>query len=140
MSGEKDLKKLLCDMSPHLREGEYIFITLSGEYGDHSHLKPLCSFQEKEGLTLIIPRTLGEEHSHVSDEFYRCISLEVHSSLDAVGLTAAVSGRLASAGISANVVAAYYHDHVFVQSSLADKAMEVLKELSSGNSSGQESL
>ncbi len=48
------------------------------------------------------------------------ITLTVHSSLDAVGLTAAVATKLASYGISANVVAAYYHDHIFVQTEKAD--------------------
>jgi len=53
---------------------------------------------------------------------FKQITLRVHSSLDTVGLTAAVATKLASYGISANVVAAYYHDHVFVQTEKADSA------------------
>jgi len=53
----------------------------------------------------------------------------VHSALDAVGLTAAFSNALSSAGISCNVVAAYYHDHIFVDKKDAERAMEVLLDL-----------
>jgi hypothetical protein len=59
---------------------------------------------------------------------FKQITLTVHSSLDAVGLTAAVATKLSSYGISANVVAAYYHDHIFVQSEKADEALSALKE------------
>jgi hypothetical protein len=54
------------------------------------------------------------------------ITLNVHSSLEAIGLTAAVAGRLALHGISANVVAAYYHDHIFVPTADAERAVVVL--------------
>ena len=54
------------------------------------------------------------------------ITLTVHSSLEAVGLTAAFSKALSQEGISCNVVAAFYHDHIFVGKNDADKAMEIL--------------
>jgi len=57
---------------------------------------------------------------------FRCISLGVHSSLEAVGLTAAVTGKLAKHRISTNVTAAFFHDHIFVQSELADRAIGIL--------------
>jgi hypothetical protein len=60
---------------------------------------------------------------------FKGISLTVHSSLDAVGLTAAFSSKLAEHGISANVFAGYYHDHIFVQSELAQSAIEALNEI-----------
>ena len=59
---------------------------------------------------------------------FRLITLTVHSSLEAVGLTAVVTNKLAEHKISANVVAAYYHDHIFVPCEKAKKAMEVLRE------------
>ena len=46
------------------------------------------------------------------ESIFSKITLEIHSSLDAVGLTAAFSNKLTSYGISANVVAGYYHDHI----------------------------
>lgn len=61
---------------------------------------------------------------------FRQITLTVHSSLEAVGLTAAVSTKLAAKGISANVIAAYYHDHIFVQTAKAELALSVLQEFS----------
>ena len=61
----------------------------------------------------------------------RCITLTVHSSLEAVGLTAAIATELAGLGISANVVAAYYHDHVFVPCAQAEQAVAGLAALGS---------
>ena len=60
---------------------------------------------------------------------FKCITLSVHSSLDAVGLTAAVATKLTQSNISANVVAAYYHDHVFVASKDAEQALADLNAL-----------
>ncbi len=63
----------------------------------------------------------------------RWITLRIHSSLEAVGLLAAVTGRLAKAGISVNAVSAYYHDHLFVSPEKAEEAMQILEGLSSEN-------
>jgi len=84
---------------------------------------------EEEGLRLIVSKKNALLNNLKIDDVFRAITLTVHSSLDAVGLTAAVSSKLSSAGISANVVAAYHHDHIFVQSKYAAKAMDSLKEL-----------
>ncbi|MDC7241058.1 MAG: ACT domain-containing protein [Spirochaetales bacterium] len=130
MSGETDLQKLISSMSPQLKEGEYVFLTVQGSYGDYSELEPLASFREIEGLTLIVPADRAADAGWKDEPPFRMITLNVHSSLNAVGLTAAVSSKLAEDGISANVVAAFYHDHIFVQASLAERALESLKELS----------
>ena len=130
MSGEKNLKTLLKKMSPVLNREEYVFITLPGNYGDYIHLEPLCSFKEEEGLTLIVTRALAEAYALENKNVFKAITLKIHSSLNAVGLTAAVSTKLSEEGISANVVAAYYHDHIFVQAQDAERALNSLKELS----------
>ena len=65
----------------------------------------------------------------------RQITLKVHSSLEAIGLTAAMSRALMEAGISANVVAAYYHDHIFVPAADAERAVEALRQLSAASRS-----
>ncbi len=129
MSGERDLEKLLRNMSPVLNEGEYVFITLPENYGDYLHLEPICSFKEKEGLTLIISKEKAIENNIEVKDIYKYITLNVHSSLNAVGLTAAVASKLSLNGISANVIAAYYHDHIFIQTQYAEKALSLLMEL-----------
>ena len=58
------------------------------------------------------------------------ITLQVHSSLTAVGLTARVADALAEAGISANMVAAIHHDHVFVPWERREESLAILHRLS----------
>lgn len=129
MSGETNLDKLLKNMTPKINDTEYIFTTIpNGKYGQYVHFHPLASFIEPEGLTLIIPREEADNNSLNYDGVFKCITLTIHSSLDAVGLTAKVSTKLADHGISANVIAAYYHDHIFVQSEKAEAALGALKE------------
>ncbi|WP_229764900.1 ACT domain-containing protein, partial [Vibrio cholerae] len=42
--------------------------------------------------------------------------------------TAAFATKLAEHGISANVIAGYYHDHIFVQKEKAQQALQALGE------------
>ena len=130
MPGEIDLTILLKSLKPQLREEEYIFYSAEGEYGDFAELQPICFFREDEGITLVIPRETALQHGLHFNTVFRAITLTVHSSLNAVGLTAAVATRLASNGISANVIAAYYHDHIFVPAEHAEQAIQSLRELS----------
>jgi len=130
MTGEKNLSKLLPAMSPELIAGEFVFYSLEkARYGDHSDLEPIIAVTESEGLTLIIPKSKADEHEIEYESVFRCITLNVHSSLDAVGLTAAFSSKLTEYGISANVIAGYFHDHIFVQNELAGKAIAAINEL-----------
>lgn len=131
MTGETNLGKMLASLQPHLHDEEYIFCTMgNGRYGDHSELEPIACFMEAEGLTLVIPKPRADQHGIAYDGVFRCITLSVHSSLDAVGLTAVVATKLAEHHISANIIAAYYHDHVFVQANYAKIALAALEELS----------
>jgi len=132
LAGETNLKKILDSMSPKLIDGEYVFCTVqSAQYGDYAEARPIATFNEEEGLTLVLLKESAEELGLSYEGLFRCITLTVHSSLETVGLTAAVSSKLSEHGISANVVAAYYHDHVFVPSRFAEKALRVLLEFSS---------
>jgi hypothetical protein len=63
------------------------------------------------------------------DHPMRCITLNVFSSLEGVGLTAAVSTALGDNGIPCNMVAAFHHDHVFLPSEMCGQAMEILLSL-----------
>ena len=129
MSGLVELHELLKHMAPILDDTEYVFCTVQGMAADYVQLDPLCTFVEAEGLTLILDVASAKRAKLPFEGTYKRITLSVHSSLDAVGLTAAVAAKLTSAGISANVVAAYYHDHVFVQTHHASAAMESLHAL-----------
>ena len=129
MTGQTNLGEMLNRLSPTLLDEAYVFCTLPhADYGAMAHLNPLCCFREKEGLTLILAREKAESAGFPCEAVFRCITLGVHSSLSAVGLTAAVSTALASRGISANMVAAYFHDHVFVPFDKADAAMAALNQ------------
>jgi len=130
MFGETNLNKLLASMSPELMPDEYVFCSVQGEYNDFNKLCPLASYREAEGLTLVISKEAAITNKLPFESVFRGITLTIHSSLDAVGLTAAVSTKLAEKGISANVIAAYYHDHIFVQAHKAELAIEALAEFS----------
>lgn len=130
MAGIVELEKLLASMQPEMVAGEYVFCTVAGRLVQYAELDPLATFQEGEGLTLILDKAVAEREEMGFEGVYKQITLRVHSSLDAVGLTAAVSSKLAKHGISANVVAAYYHDHIFVQRDRAEAALSALRELS----------
>ncbi len=129
MSGETDLNKLLQGMQPKLHDGEFVYCTV--DTTQHAAtLNPLCTFQEEEAVTVIIPKQQADDASLPYSVICAWITLTVHSSLEAVGLTAAVSKALTEANISCNVVAAYYHDHIFVPIRDAQQAMQVLENLS----------
>lgn len=130
MSGITDLDELLRSMSPKLVEAEFVFCTVYGVLTDYVELNPVATFIEPEGLTLVLEKSAAENNGLSFEGSYRQITLTVHSSLEAVGLTAAVASKLASKGISANVIAAYYHDHIFVQTSKAEAAVSALEEFS----------
>jgi hypothetical protein len=129
MRGETDLNNLLRNCKPELNAGEYVFCSVDAGNLPAS-VDPIGSFRELEGTTLILPRdqadALGLPYSFVS----AWITLSVHSALEAVGLTAAVSQVLAESGISCNVVAACFHDHLFVPVQEAQRALAVLQNLS----------
>lgn len=133
MSGETNLIKLLASMSPEVLPEEYVFCTVEGKYGDYGELKPLAMFTEKEGLTLVITKAAADQAKLDYESIFKGITLTIHSSLDAVGLTAAVSAKLAEKGISANVIAAYYHDHIFVQKEKVELAVNALNEFSASD-------
>ncbi|PMJ99497.1 ACT domain-containing protein [Vibrio sp. 10N.261.55.A7] len=130
MTAITDLEILLKSMSPELVEGNYVFCTVDGALSDYLALEPIATFQEKEGLTLVLEEEKAAAAKLDFDAIFSLITLSVHSSLEAIGLTAAFATKLGSYGISANVVAGYYHDHIFVQKEKADAAMSALKEFS----------
>lgn len=134
MNGITDISTLLQHMRHELHEGTYVFCTVNNrEQPDLQEV--IGSFREKEGTTLILRKETADRLQLPYTYTAAWITLTIHSSLEAVGLTAAFSAALAKAGISCNVIAAYYHDHIFVAAADAGRAMQVLKSLSSNASS-----
>lgn len=129
MTGEIDLEKLLALLQPKLLPGRYVFCTIrDARYGDYAELNPIASYQEDEGLSLVLEKQVADAADLDYNLVCKAITLSVHSSLEAVGFTAAVANKLASMGISANVVAAHFHDHVFVPEDKAELALTILTE------------
>ncbi|WP_289662250.1 ACT domain-containing protein [Flavobacterium panacagri] len=125
MSGEKDLKELLKSMKPELNSGNYVFCQVE-KLGNIDPDTVEMFFREKEAITLILKKETADVLQLEYSVVMAWITLTVHSSLEAVGLTAAFSKALSENEISCNVVAAYYHDHIFVNKKDAKKAFEIL--------------
>ncbi|MEO8535668.1 MAG: ACT domain-containing protein [Flavobacterium sp.] len=125
MSGEENLQKLLKSMKPELNQGEFVFCKME-ELGTVNLEEIEMLFREKEAITLILKKETADKLKLEYSVIMSWITLSVHSSLEAVGLTAAFSKALSEKGISCNVVAAFYHDHIFINKIDAEKAMEVL--------------
>lgn len=122
---DSNLPALLHSLDPQLHTGEFVFCTFDPQ-NLPSDAHPLMTFQEQEGMTLILDLPQAERLGIPHSEPFAWITLMVHSPLSAVGLTTAVSTALAEQGIACNMVAAYHHDHCFVPVQQADRALEVL--------------
>ncbi|MDF2052418.1 ACT domain-containing protein [Arthrobacter sp. Cr_A7] len=128
MTGDRNLQTLLAGMRPVQRGGEYVYVLWP-------HGRPLAggveaAVREAEGLTVVLPRAEADRQGLAYDFVGAWITLEIHSALEAVGLTAAVSKALTDARISCNVLAGFHHDHLLVPVADAPRALEVLAELS----------
>ncbi len=123
MTGERDLAVLLSGLDARRREGEFVFATTERE------LPAEARIVEREGTTLVLRRADAEAAGLAFEAVFAWITLEVHSSLEAIGLTAAVSSVLADAGIPCNMLAGYYHDHLLVPSDRAEEALGLLRGL-----------
>ena len=131
MPGETNLAVLLRTLKPKLHASTYVWLTVPR----HAAKPPVpaeeivLSFIEPEGETLVVPReraeALGLEYVYPS----KMVTLDVHSSLEAVGFMATISTRLAKEGLSVNPVSGYYHDHLFVKEDEAERAVQLLMEL-----------
>ncbi|PBJ08087.1 ACT domain-containing protein [Flavobacterium sp. ACN6] len=133
MEGEIDLHIILKNLNPLLNDGQYVYLKVD-TLGNIPLSKILFFFNEREGITIVMKKQDAIELELKFSYVAAWITLEIHSSLAAVGLTAAFSQALGNANISCNVVAAYLHDHIFVDERDALKALEVLSKLKIGNS------
>ena len=129
MHGETNLSVLIKNMQPVLNNGQYVFCSVSS-IASFDMDKILFFFKEKEGFTIVLKKKDADTEGVAYASTFAWITLLVHSALDAVGLTAAFSKALGDAHISCNVVAGFYHDHIFVPYDLSQHAVDVLKNLS----------
>ncbi len=119
------------NLAPSLAPERYVFCSLpKAQYGDYAQTRPLACITEVEGLTLVLEQAQADQEGLAYSGTFRCISLGLHSSLEAVGLTAMISSELAQHGISINLIAGYHHDHLLVPSAQADHALQRLQILS----------
>lgn len=125
MSGVTDLGELLAAMRPVLTPGEWVFVTAAAPVDG-----AIATVVEDEGVTSVVDLAAAQRAGLTGEPVMARITLQVHSALEAVGLTAAVSTSLAARGIPANVVAGFFHDHVFVPLDRAAEAVATLEELS----------
>ncbi|QCX02193.1 ACT domain-containing protein [Aggregatimonas sangjinii] len=128
MAGETDIFKLIKGMTPRLHSGIYVFCSVKSLQGIDRE-QTICEFKEREGTTIIIEKHKADELQLSYDYSAAWITLEIHSSLEAVGLTAIISNELAQNNISCNIVAGYFHDHLFLAKNDAEKGMNVLRKL-----------
>jgi hypothetical protein len=126
-SGETDLALLLRSLRPVARPEPYVFC-VAPELDPRLVAAAFAIVREDEGVTYILPQALASHYGYLIEPVWACITLMIHSSLAAVGMIAAISTRLAGAGISTNPIAGYYHDHVFVQWDARDQAIALIEQ------------
>lgn len=127
MAGERNLDVLIASMEPVVRDGRYVFVTV--DTATATMLPAEIVVRETEGVTVVVAQAEADARGLPYDFVAGWITLQVHSALDAVGLTAAFAAALAEHGISANVVAGYYHDHLLVPIDDVDRAVIALEDL-----------
>ena len=130
MSGLHNLDQILKSLEPRLLPDLYVYCMVPNTHPiDWLGLNPLAIIREAEGITLVLTQQTAKAHNVDHMGSFCCISLTVHSSLEAVGLTAAISSALAKNDIPANMLAGYYHDHILVPADNASLAMDIIHKL-----------
>lgn len=127
MSGETDLDKMLATLTVTRREGTYVFVTVDEPLPLGDGIDAVVS--EVEGVTVVATLAAARRHGWTFDFEAAWLTLDVHSALEAVGLTAAFSAALGAAGIACNVLAGFHHDHLLVPADRAGDAIACLEAL-----------
>ncbi len=123
-------RAMIAAMAPRLDALRWHFCTTSDAgLAGRAAPRALGSFAEREGMSFILEEAAARELGFDTALPMAWITLDVHSALDGVGLTAAVAGALADEGIACNIVAARHHDHLFVPVADGPRAMDLLQAL-----------
>lgn len=122
-----DLNQIMQNLQPRLHPGVFAYCCL--QQADLIPPTSICHFKEDEGITVMLSLEDADRLQLKVGFKADWITLDVHSDLAAVGLTAKVSTALTQAGIPCNIVAGYHHDHLFVPAGDGHKAMLVLQQL-----------
>lgn len=122
MAGLTNLHEILGALRPRVRQGNFVYVTLPDEPEISAHARIV----EDEGVTLVLEQEVADARGYAYEGVFGWITLQAHTSLSSVGVTAAVSTALARVGLSCNVIAGFYHDHLLVPADSVDEAVEVL--------------
>jgi hypothetical protein len=123
--GETDLETMLAKLAVERRPGVFTYIAVEVPTpgllaAAHAVVK------EGELTTIVLPVEAAERSGQPVAVRLAWLTLTVFSSLEAIGLTAAVSARLTEHDISCNVLAGYHHDHLLVPVERVADAIEAL--------------
>ena len=129
MPGETNLVHLIKNMQPELKADEFVFASIGKEKIINKNLNPICTFMEEEGVSIIIKRDEADINNIQYESIFKMITLNIHSSLNAVGFLSVITSELAKHNISVNPVSAYYHDHLFVPAARAEQVVTILNQL-----------
>lgn len=132
MSGEENLDVLIGSLSAVLVDGLYVFVTLQDK-NLPENLAPRMVFEELEGTTLIVLKSEAEAHGLQYEFPCRMITLNIHSSLEAVGFMARIATELAKNNMGVNPVSGFFHDHLFVPDGREQDALKILQQLADAN-------
>lgn len=125
-----DLQQLIKHMKPMLTKQIWHYCSVEDEQLTTELLATTFAMvRETESVTLILPPEQAKSLGQADTSGFRRIELQVYSSLEAVGLTAAISQCLKDYNISANVIAGFHHDHIFVPQKDAQRAIAALEAL-----------
>ncbi|KAH7383625.1 ACT domain-containing protein [Cadophora sp. MPI-SDFR-AT-0126] len=127
--GETSLAALLSTLKTALNPETFVFLTLPNGQSPPPSLFVQMLFREAEGLTVITTQESAEAHKLEYIFPSKMITLDIHSSLEAVGFMAAVSAKLTESGIGVNPVSGFFHDHCFVPLGKEQEALKVLETL-----------
>lgn len=128
MSGDTDLARMLRTLDVDVREGGWTLLTRTAPDAALD-AQAAARISEREGITYVVPEAFARAQGEAPAFVAAWLSLRVHSALDAVGLTAAVSRALAERGIACNVLAGFHHDHLLVPAARRDDAIAAIRTL-----------